>query len=328
MARTTALVFLLAALCVWLKAPDPTPPGRGPVSRIRPRHQQVSPIEPPRIDNRAEVELGRRLFFEKKLSGQQTVSCQSCHNLDAGGVDHLARSIGQGGARGERNAPTVYNAFLNSSFFWDGRAASLEEQAAGPIINPNEMHSTWEQVVARLSADPAYAEEFRRIYHGPPSQEVVVRALAAFERTLVTLDAPFDRYLRGEVGAMSPQALRGYDKFRGLGCISCHQGVNLGGNMYEKFGVMGDYFQDRGHIQKSDWGRFNVTSKEEDRFVFRVPSLRNVELTAPYFHDGGAPDLKTAIKVMGRYQLGRQLKPEDVDELAAFLCSLTGKPRH
>lgn len=284
----------------------------------------VSPLQPPEPGNAEEIELGRRLFGEKKLSGRQTVSCLSCHNLAAGGVDHLARSIGDDGRPGIINAPTVYNASLNSSLFWDGRVATLEEQANEPILNPTEMNSNWALINSRLNQDAGYRDAFESVYQAPASRETVVKALAAYERTLVTLNSPFDRYLRGESQAMSTESIRGYEKFRSYGCISCHQGANLGGNIYEKFGIMGDYFQDRGNIKRSDWGRFNVTHREEDRFVFRVPSLRNVAETAPYFHDGSAADLKSAIRVMSRYQLGRQLDDHEVSELEAFLACLSG----
>ncbi|MBN9419503.1 MAG: c-type cytochrome [Candidatus Eremiobacteraeota bacterium] len=287
----------------------------------------VSPLETPEPEDPAEVQLGRRLFAEKRLSGGQTVSCQSCHDLQAGGVDHLVRSVGDHGALGNINAPTVYNAYLNSSLFWDGRAETLEEQAGAPITNPKEMNAGWSMVLARLNADASYHSAFQKVYGTPPSREGVVAALAAYERTLITLDSPFDRYLRGHRQAISAEALRGYEKFRSYGCISCHQGANVGGNMYQKFGVMGDYFQDRGHVTSVDWGRFNVTHKEEDRYVFRVPSLRNVARTAPYFHDGSATNLPTAIRVMAHYQLGRHLSQVEVNELAAFLNSLTGVAR-
>lgn len=287
----------------------------------------VSPLETPEPEEPALVELGRRLFMEKKLSGGQTVSCQNCHNLRSGGVDHLVRSVGDRGALGDINAPTVYNAYLNSSLFWDGRAETLEEQAAAPITNPKEMNARWSIILARLSGDASYQKAFQQVYQTPPTQEGVVAALAAYERTLVTLDSPFDQYLRGHQKAISPEAVRGYEKFRSYGCISCHQGMNVGGNMYQKFGIMGDYFQDRGHVKPIDWGRFNVTHKEEDRYVFRVPSLRNVARTAPYFHDGSAANLPAAIRVMAHYQLGRHLSQVEVDELAAFLNSLTGVAR-
>lgn len=328
MATKSALfsLALLATGCLWMAAR----PARPPVAHSRLRvggRELVAPLQPSEGEDPAQVELGRRLFGETKLSGRQTVSCQSCHNLETGGVDHLARSVGDLGNSGDINAPTVYNAFLNSSLFWDGRARTLEEQAAAPIVNPKEMNASWSQVLGRLNGDPNYQSAFQRAFQAPASRERVVAALAAYERTLVTLDAPFDLYLRGHHRAMSPEAIRGYEKFRSYGCISCHQGVNIGGNMFQKFGVMGDYFQERGGVKTSDWGRFNVTHKEEDRYVFRVPSLRNVAVTAPYFHDGSAADLAQAIRVMGRYQLGRHLNTTEVRELEAFLGSLTGVAR-
>jgi len=328
MATKSALfsLVLLAMGCLWLAGRPTRPPTVHARLHVGGR-ELVAPLQAAQVEDPAQVELGRRLFRETKLSGLQTVSCQSCHNLETGGVDHLPRSIGDRGNAGDINAPTVYNAFLNSSLFWDGRAKTLEEQAAAPIVNPKEMNATWSQVLLRLNGDPSYQSAFQEAFQAPASRERVVSALANYERTLVTLNAPFDQYLRGHHQAMSPEAIRGYEKFRSYGCISCHQGVNIGGNMFQKFGVMGDYFQERGKVTVSDWGRFNVTHKEEDRYVFRVPSLRNVAVTGPYFHDGSAADLPQAIRVMGRYQLGRNLNPVEVRELEAFLGSLTGVAR-
>lgn len=318
-------VALTGMGCFWLTLGPPE--GQAHSRHHSGARELVSPLQSPEPEDPALVDLGRRLFREKMLSGGQTVSCQSCHDLSRGGADHRARSLGDTGKQGDVNAPTVYNAVLNSSLFWDGRVETLEEQADSPITNPKEMNASWNLVLGRLGSDPSYSAAFGRIWQGPPGREHVLAALAAYERTLITLDSPFDQFLRGQHGALTPEASRGYEKFQSFGCISCHQGINVGGNMYQKFGIMGDYFHDRGHISKSDLGRFNVTHKEEDRYVFRVPSLRNVARTAPYFHDGSAADLPSAIRVMGHYQLGRHLNATEVKELAAFLDSLTGVAR-
>jgi cytochrome c peroxidase len=225
---------------------------------------------------------------------------------------------------GSINAPGVYNAALNFAQFWDGRARTLEEQVDGPVTNPLEMGSRWEDVTAKLERDPATAAEFRAAFSDGVTPSNVRTAIADFERTLLTRDSPFDRFLAGDRAALGAEARAGYETFKSVGCTSCHQGANVGGNMFQRFGVLGDYFADRGNIGEADYGRFNVTKNEADRFVFRVPSLRNVEHTAPYFHDGSAETLEQAVQVMARYQLGRRLKDEQLRAIVAFLKSLSG----
>lgn len=270
------------------------------------------------------VALGKRLFHERRLSRDGTVSCASCHDLAKGGTDRRARSLGIGGVTGTINAPTVFNAALNFRQFWDGRAATLEEQVDGPMLAAAEMGSSWQTVLTVLRGDTNYAAEFARLYPEGVQKETVRDALVEFERSLVTPDSRFDRFLRGEAAALTPAEQAGYRKFKSYGCTSCHQGVGVGGNMFQNFGVAADYFADRGNVTPADLGRFNVTGRDEDRFVFKVPSLRNVALTPPYFHDGSAETLEQAIAVMGRYQLGRTLSHEDLDQIAQFLRTLTG----
>jgi cytochrome c peroxidase len=279
--------------------------------------------EQPKLDP-AVVALGRRLFHEPRLSSSGKVSCASCHDLARGGVDGKRLSTGVGGQLGLVNAPTVYNAALNFVQFWDGRAATLEEQIGFPITNPAEMGSSWDNVLAFLGGEPSYAAAFEASFPDGVTQANMRRAIADFERTLLTRNSPFDRYLGGDAQALSPEARAGYETFKSVGCIACHQGRNVGGNMFQKFGVLGDYFKDRGHVTAADYGRYNVTHLESDRFVFRVPSLRNVERTAPYFHDGSATTLSQAVQVMARYQLGRKLGDDQVSALIAFLKSLSG----
>jgi cytochrome c peroxidase len=271
------------------------------------------------------VALGRRLFHEPRLSRDAKVSCASCHDLAKGGVDGAKVSTGVEGRLGLVNAPTVYNAALNFVQFWDGRAATLEEQIGFPVTNPVEMGSTWDKTVAWLAGEPSYATAFTASFPDGVTEANTRRAIADFERTLLTKNSPFDRYLAGDAHALSPEARAGYETFKSVGCIACHQGRNVGGNMFQKFGVLGDYFKDRGHVTDADYGRYNVTHIESDRFVFRVPSLRNVELTAPYFHDGSAATLSQAVQVMARYQLGRKLADDQVSALIAFLRSLSGE---
>ncbi|MCL2524771.1 MAG: cytochrome-c peroxidase, partial [Betaproteobacteria bacterium] len=270
------------------------------------------------------VALGKRLFHDPRLSADATISCASCHNLAAGGVDGLRFSIGIGGAVGNINAPTVFNSAYNLAQFWDGRAATLEEQAAGPIQNPIEMGATWPEVLNRLSQDDELVASFHSIYPDGLTAANLLNAIATFERSLITVNSRFDRYLRGDEEALSALEMEGYSRFREYGCVSCHQGMLVGGNMYQKFGVLGNYFAGR-PASASDLGRYSVTHREEDRYVFKVPSLRNVALTAPYFHDGSAATLEAAVLVMGRYQLGLDLPENDVTAIVAFLTSLTGE---
>lgn len=274
------------------------------------------------------VALGKALFSDVRLSRDNSISCASCHDLATFGHDRRRVSTGVGGAQGSVNAPTVFNASLNFVQFWDGRAASLEEQAAGPVHNPLEMATDWATAIGKLQADDAFRRDFRRVYPDGVTAANLADAIATFERTLLTEDAPFDRYLRGDQRAIDAQASQGYRRFRELGCASCHQGVNIGGNMFQRFGVMADYFGDQARqrpLVAADFGRFNVTGQEVDRHVFKVPSLRNVAETAPYFHDGSAATLDDAVTIMGRYQLGRELSRDEVESLVAFLKTLTGR---
>ena len=271
------------------------------------------------------VALGRALFHDPILSRDGKVSCASCHNLAAGGVDGQTVSIGIGAAKGTVNAPTVYNAGLNLAQFWDGRAATLEEQAGGPITNPIEMGSSWPLVLARLIASP-YRAEFQKIFGGDPTIETIREAIAAFEKTLITVDSPFDRWLGGDDAALTDAEKAGYARFKALGCASCHQGRNVGGNMFQRFGFFGDWFSDRGRPEtKADLGRFNVTGQPEDRHVFKVPSLRLAVLTAPYFHDGSVASLEEAVRLMAHYQLGRDISTDDVTLITGFLRTLPGR---
>ena len=288
------------------------------------------PIQPiplsVRLDEK-KVALGRRLFSDARLSRNGTVSCATCHDLNKGGTDRLPVSHGMDDALGELNAPTVFNSGFNFKQFWDGRADTLEDQAEGPLHNSKEMDAPgWPDLVARLSSDPAYAASFRSIY---PEQGVtadtVKSAIAEFERSLITPNSRFDRYLRGDEGAISDPEKEGYRLFKDLGCVVCHQGVNVGGNMFQTFGKFGDYFADRGNIKKVDYGRMNVTGLERDRYKFKVPSLRNIELTYPYFHDGTAETLEKAVQVMAKYQLGAELPQNEVDAITAYLKTLTGE---
>jgi cytochrome c peroxidase len=270
------------------------------------------------------VALGKRLFFDPRLSHNDTIACATCHKLEGGGSDRQVVSVGIDGRKGGINAPTVFNSSLNFVQFWDGRAASLEQQARGPVHNPLEMGSSWAEVIPKLSRDEGYRQAFSRLYKEGITGETIVDAIATFERTLLTPNSPFDRFLLGDKAALGPLERVGYQRFLDYGCASCHQGASIGGNMFQRFGVMDTYLKDSANRQ-SDLGRFNVTGLDPDKNVFKVPSLRNVAVTPPYFHDGSAATLEEAVIVMGRYQLGRELSEEDVKALVAFLRTLTGE---
>ena len=285
------------------------------------------PIQPLPLEVKLDVKrvaIGEKLFNDKRLSKDNTLSCASCHSLETGGVDRTQVSTGIGGAKGPINAPTVFNSGFNFRQFWDGRAASLEEQAAGPVHNPIEMGSNWSEVMEKLGRDQALIGEMKSVYADGLQPKNIQDAIAVFERSLVT-PSRFDRYLRGDKAAITAEEQQGYQLFKSYGCIACHQGVNVGGNMYQVFGVIGDYFKKRGGVNDADLGRYNVTKSEADKHVFKVPSLRNVALTAPYFHDGSAATLDAAVDVMFRFQLGRPAPAKDKELIVKFLRSLNGE---
>lgn len=260
--------------------------------------------------------LGKKLFFEKKLSINNTISCATCHDLKNGGDDGLKTSFGVEGRLGDVNAPTVLNSVFNFSQFWDGRAKDLKEQASGPIENPIEMAHNFDDLVKNLN-DTEYKKDFEIIYDDGITKENIVDAIAEFEKTLITPNSRFDKFLKGDENAISQYEKEGYEIFKNKGCIACHHGVNVGGNHYNKFGAFS-------HIQSINLGRYNVTKDEEDKYYFKVPTLRNIELTAPYFHDGREEDLKDAVKTMAFVQLGRPITNEEINKIVAFLKTLTG----
>lgn len=271
------------------------------------------------------VELGKALFHDKRLSKDNSIACASCHDLAKGGADGKPTAVGIGGQVGPINTPTVLNSSFNFRQFWNGRAATLEEQAAGPVHNPGEMGSNWDEVLAKLRQDAALVGKFTALYRDGLKPANIQDAIATFESSLVT-PSRFDRFLRGDLKAINENEARGYQLFKTYGCVACHQGVNVGGNMYQQFGVMDEYFKVRGKpITEADLGRYAVTKLESDRYVFKVPSLRNVELTAPYFHDGATRTLEEAVDVMFRYQLGRTAPASDKNLIVQFLKTLTGE---
>lgn len=322
-----ALTVLCLSLYILKSEPDISIANATPEFQGEPavNREPITPIPlEVKLDAR-KVKLGRRLFHDARLSSDNTISCAHCHNIANGGMDSLPRSFGIGGKEGVINSPTVFNSGFNASQFWDGHATTLEEQVDFPMMHTCEMGTTWPEIIGKLQQDETYPTDFSAIYTAGIQQASVRDAIATFERSLITPNSKFDRYLRGDEAALKRDELVGYELFKNFGCISCHQGVNVGGNMYEKLGLFGDYFADRGNVREIDYGRYNVTKKEEHRFEFRVPPLRNVARTAPYFHDASAETLEEAVAVMGKYQLGVKLSENEIALIVKFLNTLTGE---
>ncbi|WP_299491252.1 cytochrome c peroxidase [uncultured Shewanella sp.] len=282
-------------------------------------NQAITPIPVSNIqpEDKNKLQLGLRLFLDPRLSSNNLISCASCHNLFTNGAETTKVSTGVLG-KGNRNSPTVFNIAFNTRFFWDGRASSLHEQIDGPVHHPLEMNSNWKDISQMIQADKSYQTAFNQEYNGKINEQTIKDALISFMQVLNTPDADFDRYLLGNPQAMSQTAINGWVKFQNLGCIYCHQGQNIGGNIFQKFGHVESI-----HLNPDDLGRFAITQEESDKNVFRVPSLRNVAITPPYFHDGRAATLEEAIILMAKAQLGQDLDPITVLELSAFLHALS-----
>lgn len=282
--------------------------------------EPIQPIAPPAQVNLGLVELGKKLYFDPRLSKSGFISCNSCHNLSMGGTDNIATSIGDKWQQGPINAPTVLNSSLNVAQFWDGRAADLKAQAGGPIANPGEMAFSHTLAIGILESIPAYQREFKQNF-GKDKIDIdqVTLAIAEFEKTLVTPNSRFDQWLLGKKDALTTQEMAGYKLFKESGCVACHNGPAVGGNAFHKMGIVQPY-----KASSPAEGRSAVTGKEIDRFTFKVPTLRNVELTYPYFHDGAANTLPEAVDVMGRLQLGKKFTPAENAQIVAFLKTLTG----
>lgn len=287
--------------------------------------ESITPIPLTVVYDKEKAALGKSLFFDEILSSDGSVSCASCHRLPGNGADKKAFSFGINANQASINTPTVLNSRFNFSQFWDGRAKDLHEQALQSIFNPDEMGQSIEQAIQRLS-NSEYKEKFAKIYGGEIKKEYVAEVIAEFEKALITPNSRFDQYLRGDITALNEQEKKGYKAFKDLGCISCHNGVNIGGNMYQKLGTIIEY----DHVDPSKdnsalEGRFNVTQRLRDKRVFKVPSLRNVALTAPYFHDGAAETLEDAIMDMREHQLGILEESDEVKDIEMFLKTLTGE---
>lgn len=270
------------------------------------------------------AELGKKMFFDKRLSKDNSLSCASCHALDKGGTDREPVSTGINGQKGPINAPTVFNSSYNVRQFWDGRAADLAEQAAGPVHNPLEMGSNWAEVLPKLDTDTELVQQFKDAYPDGLTGPNIADAIAVFERTLVTPNSRFDQYLRGKKDALTPEEIQGMRAFESAGCVVCHAGPALGGSSFEKMGYWKSYFQGRRTITDADKGRFNFTKDAKDIHFFKVPTLRNIAQTGPYFHNASAATLLEAVHTMSRYQLRAPVTDEEAEKIAKFLQTLTG----
>ncbi len=285
--------------------------------------------------DRPKVTLGEKLFQDVRLSTNNQKSCLSCHSFSLGGTDRRSHSIGIDGALTEVNTPTIFNARFNSRLNWNGKFTNLTDHLDALMNNPKIMGVRWPEAVRSLQQVPEYARSFDRIYPDGVTPTNIKDALVAYELSLNTPNSRFDRFLQGDKQALNRVEKEGYRLFKDNGCVSCHQGVNMGGNIFQPFGIIGDYLTDRearhqggrGKLTPGDLGRFNVTKNAADRHVFRVPSLRNVAVTAPYFHDGSAQTLEEAIGLMTKYQLGRTLPTEQIQSIVLFLRTLTGEYR-
>lgn len=289
-------------------------------------HNAILPVPKAPNEHPGEVALGDQLFHDVRLSADNTISCASCHDLAHNGADRRPFSVGVGGALGHIRSPSVYNSQFNHVQFWDGRVRDLESQVDGPVHNPVEMASNWNEIIAKLTQDPDILNQFDTLFPDGITKINIRRVLASFQRTLVLTNAPFDRWLLGDESAITMQQQRGYQKFRDYGCISCHQGANVGGNVFARMGSLENYFALKGDaITQSDLGRFNVTGQDHHRYVFKVPGLRTASLNSFFFHDASSETLEEAIATMARFQLGREMTEEDITEIAAFIQSLTGE---
>ena len=290
-------------------------------------NETIRPVEDSVAVDMRKVVLGDLLFHDVRLSVDNTVSCATCHALNTGGVDNKQFSEGVGGQKGGVNAPTVFNAHYNFVQFWDGRAATLAAQAGGPPLNPVEMaHKSFDDICARLNEDEGFKKAFTEVYPDGITEANITDAIQEFERTLLTPNSRFDKYLKGDMAALSAEEIAGYELFKKYNCATCHVGENLGGQSYELMGIKADYFADRNtEITFEDHGRNKETKTERDMHRFKVPGLRNIALTAPYFHDGTKQTLEEAVRDMAKYEVGVNLSEEETARLVAFLHTLTGE---
>ena len=281
----------------------------------------ITPIPSDIKLNKEKVLLGKMLFHDTRLSKDDTISCASCHDIPNGGDDSRTFSIGFNNQVGTVNSPTILNSSLNFVQFWDGRVNTLEEQAVGPIHNPIEMNSNFVEIISKLKNDDVYKKLFSQIYNTTINKNNIIDAIVEFEKSLTTPNSKFDLYLKGQKDILNEKEKKGYDLFQSYGCISCHNGVNLGGNLFQKVGIIDRYFKE----DETNLGRYNITKQNKDKFYFKVPTLRNIELTAPYLHNGSLKDLRSVIEIMIKYQVGAIYEDKDVENIELFLKTLTGE---
>jgi cytochrome c peroxidase len=289
------------------------------------RPEPIFPIPQVIEFNKTRAALGEALFFDTRLSKNNNISCASCHQLDDGGDDNVALGISMAAEHNVINTPSIFNARYNFRQNWNGATRTLQGQVDTAMNSQHAFDNTWDAVISVLSTDPVLSRDFKEAYSDGITRQNVIDAIVEFEKTLVTPNSRFDRYLRNESDSLNAEEIEGYQKFKELGCISCHQGINIGGNLFQKFGVFYNYIAERGNITQADYGRMSTTGRQMDKFVFKVPSLRNIALTAPYLHDGSAETIEEAIDIMGRTQLGRTLTVDEILMIKAFLNTLTGE---
>lgn len=328
-------IFLGLLSAIWLVAGSAIWAWSAPASEAQAEadaalEEPIAPLPLASDENPAKVTLGERLFGDVRLSRDRSMSCLTCHQFERGGADGLAVSRRADGTSLARNSPTIFNVGFNYFYNWDGSTQALEAHAEKLMLNPDVMDANWPELLERLRADSAYVAAFKSAYPDGLTKASVLDALAVYERSLITPNARFDQHLRGRRDALTEQERQGYRLFKSYGCVACHQGMNVGGNMFQRFGIF-PYSRAPADLgqpdERVDYGRFQVTRVERDRHVFRVPSLRNVALTAPYFHHGKAATLEAAVDTMAQVQLGKTLTPEEIELIVRFLHTLTGEYR-
>lgn len=289
------------------------------------RQEPISPL-PQTVEVDADkATLGEMLFSDTRLSNNNQIACATCHQLDAGGDDNLSKGLSLSAENNVLNTPSIFNAQFNFRQNWNGSADTLQQQIELMMEDDHQFNNSWDNAIDELEKDNELVKRFDQSYPDGITKNNIIEAIVEFEKTLITPDSKFDRYLRNEEVSLTKEEEKGYILFKEFGCISCHQGINIGGNLFQKFGVFYNYFAERGNITETDHGRKNITGREIDKYVFKVPSLRNIAVTAPYLHDGSAETIEEAIRIMGRSQLGRKLTNDQIGLIKAFLETLTGE---
>lgn len=291
----------------------------------RQRPEPIYPIPQSIEVDTKRADIGEVLFFDTRLSKDNNIACASCHQLDAGGDDNVATGLKAADEEQVYNTPSIFNTLYNFRQNWDGSIKTPQEQIDAVITKHSGLDNGWSELISALSADKELKNDFSQAYSDGITKTNIIDALAEFKKTLITPNSRFDRYLRNEKNSLNREEIEGYMVFKELGCISCHQGINIGGNLFQKFGVFYDYMAERGDLSQLDYGRFNTTNRPIDKFVFKVPSLRNVAITAPYLHDGSAETIDEAISIMGKTQIGRDLTVDEILSIKSFLYTLTGE---